>query len=70
MLSLISRCHFALGATAASCSILTSRKAFSFASTNQRVKIDLGKEVGIVRPELHGQFGPDTSAPVSMAVFG
>src|SRR4051794_35606729 len=56
MSSLTPRRHFALGAIAASCSILTSRKAFSFASTNQRVKIDLGKEVGTVRPELHGQF--------------
>ena len=52
----ISRRGFVLGAGAATAAILTTRKGLSSPATDQRVNIDLAKETGIVRPELHGHF--------------
>ena len=43
-----------LGAGAASAAILTSRRGFSLEPAG--VGIDASKEVGLIRPELHGQF--------------
>ena len=45
---------FMLGAGAASAAILTSRRGFSLEPAG--VGIDASKEVGLIRPELHGQF--------------
>src|SRR4051795_6535660 len=47
---------FLLGAGAAGAAILTARRGISSPATDQRVNIDLGKETGTVRPELHGHF--------------
>jgi alpha-N-arabinofuranosidase len=46
----ISRRQFALF------SVLASRKAFSFASREQKVAVHTDLEIGTIRPELHGQF--------------
>ena len=51
----ISRREFTLGA-AASCAIVTSRKGFWLPSIDGRVNVDLTKEIGLIRPELHGHF--------------
>jgi alpha-N-arabinofuranosidase len=45
---------FMLGAGAVSAAILTSRRGFSLEPA--AVTIDASKEVGLIRPELHGQF--------------
>ena len=45
---------FMLGAGAASAAILTSRRGFSLEPAG--VGIDASKEIGLIRPELHGQF--------------
>src|SRR5947209_14796562 len=47
----LTRRGFLAGAGAA---VLSSRKALSF--EEQRFHIDAGKEIGLIRPELHGQF--------------
>src|ERR1019366_5192097 len=52
----ISRRGFVLGAGAATAAILTTRRGLSSPATEQRVNIDLAKETGTVRPELHGHF--------------
>ncbi|MGH7248185.1 MAG: hypothetical protein ACREH9_08775, partial [Pseudomonadota bacterium] len=52
----LTRRGFAFGAAAAGFAALTSRKGFSFASTPARAAIHLGRETGVIRPELHGQF--------------
>jgi len=48
-----SRRNFLIGAGAA---ILTTRGGLSSPATEQRVSIDLAKEAGTIRPELHGHF--------------
>jgi alpha-N-arabinofuranosidase len=45
---------FLLGAGAAA--VWTARRGVVSAATEQRVSIDLGKETGTIRPELHGHF--------------
>jgi alpha-N-arabinofuranosidase len=45
---------FLLGAGATSAAILTSRRGFSLEPAG--VSIDASQEVGLIRPELHGQF--------------
>jgi alpha-N-arabinofuranosidase len=45
---------FLLGTGAASAAILTSRRGFSLEPAS--VSLDASKEVGLIRPELHGQF--------------
>ena len=45
---------FMLGAGAVSAAILTSRRGFSLEPAG--VSIDASKEIGLIRPELHGQF--------------
>src|ERR1035437_10039942 len=52
----ISRRGFVLGAGAATAAILTTRRGLSSPATDSRVNIDLARETGAVRPELHGQF--------------
>jgi alpha-N-arabinofuranosidase len=52
----ISRRGFVLGAGAATAAILTTRRGLSSPATDSRVNIDLAKETGAVRPELHGHF--------------
>ncbi|MCU1236542.1 MAG: Alpha-N-arabinofuranosidase [Candidatus Solibacter sp.] len=47
---------FLLGAGAAGAAILTTRRGLSSPATDQKVSIDLGKETGTIRPELHGHF--------------
>jgi alpha-N-arabinofuranosidase len=52
----ISRRGFVLGAGVTTAAILTTRRGLSSPATDQRVNIDLAKETGTVRPELHGHF--------------
>jgi alpha-L-arabinofuranosidase len=55
-MSQITRRTFGLAAGAAAAAILTSRKGLSFASQERKVEIQLGAEIGTIRPELHGHF--------------
>jgi alpha-N-arabinofuranosidase len=54
MTRLLTRRSFVAGAAGAA--VLTSRKGFSQASTQAKIHIDLAKEGGVIRPELHGHF--------------
>lgn len=52
----IGRRGFLLSGGAAGLAVMTSRRALSWAAEPQRVTIGLAKEIGTVRPELHGHF--------------
>ncbi len=52
----LTRRNFVLGAGAASAAILTARRGMSSPATDTKVSIDLSKETGTIRPELHGHF--------------
>jgi alpha-N-arabinofuranosidase len=52
----ISRRQFALGGATTAFSILSSRKALSWAALEQRVEVQTSTEIGTIRPELHGHF--------------
>src|SRR5215469_593496 len=51
-----SRRQFALGGAVTACSILSSRKALSWAALEQQVEVKTNAEIGTIRPELHGHF--------------
>ncbi len=51
-----SRRDFLRGASATLFAAATARKALSYQSQEQRIKIDAGEEIGTIRPELHGHF--------------
>ena len=53
---MMTRRGFLIATSATSAAVLTSRRSFSAPATEQRVSIDLGKETGAIRPELHGHF--------------
>jgi len=45
-----------LGASATAATVLTTRRGFGSPASDVSVSIDLGKETGTIRPELHGHF--------------
>ena len=51
-----SRRQFVRASAGAAAAILTARKASSFASPEVRMAVRLDSEIGVIRPELHGQF--------------
>ena len=51
-----SRRRFFLGAGAASTALLSARRGLSSPASELKVSVDLTKEAGAIRPELHGHF--------------
>lgn len=51
-----SRRHFTLSAGAFCATMLTARKGFTAAAEQKRIEIQPSAEIGVIRPELHGQF--------------
>jgi len=52
----LSRRRLLLGAGATAAAVLTARRGLSSPAAEQTVSVDLAKETGAIRPELHGHF--------------